>query len=104
MLTEEEKRERAKEARLRYYAKTGYAAQKKYQQNKKNKKAINDKSAEYVREKTKTLNIRFMLGDENGSGRNERDVAIWEHLNKQENKSGYIKDLIAADMEKSNRQ
>lgn len=99
--TEEEKRERKREAQKRYDLKTGYAAQKKYQQKIENKKAIKEKVTDYCRTHTKMLNIRFMLGDESGSGMNDRDTAIWEHLNKQKNKSGYIKDLIEADMKKN---
>lgn len=95
-LTEEEKKERAKAARQKYNAKTDYAAQKKYNAN--NQEKVSSRIAEYLKTYTKIINIRFNLGDESGDGKNERDTAIWEHLNKQKNKSGYIKDLIEADM------
>ena len=96
--TNEEKMERAREARRKYNKKTNYASQKKYQQKEENKEAIRAKVTEYAKTYTKTLNIRFQLGDEFGNGKNERDTAIWDHLNRQDNKSGYIKDLIYDDM------
>ena len=95
-LTEEEKKERAKAARQKYNAKTDFAAQKKY--NETHTEKVSSRVAAYLKTYTKIINIRFNLGDEEGNGKNERDVSIWEHLNKQENKSGYIKDLIEADM------
>lgn len=98
-LTEEEKKQHAKEARKRYYEKTGYASQKAYRERKKQK--VYSQANEYNRLHSKNLSIRFMLGDENGSGANERDIAAWNYLNEKENKAGYIKDLIIADMEKN---
>lgn len=46
--------------------------------------------AKYKREKMKSYGLRFSP--------NEMD--IWEHLQKQPNKSGYIKQLIRDDMNK----
>ena len=94
-LTEEEKKEHAREAKKKYNQRTKYASQKKYQ--RENKEAIQKKSVEYAKAKTKLVTIRFQLGDEQGEGKNDRDVAIWDHLETKENKSGYVKDLIAKD-------
>lgn len=44
----------------------------------------------YKREKTKTVNLRFA----------PPEMHIYEYLSAMDNKSGYIKDLILADMEK----
>lgn len=99
MLSEEEKAKHLKESRAKYAKETGYAAQKKYREEHKDE--MNKALAEYNKTKTKLLNIRFILGDEDGNGRNEDDARIWEHLSKQENKSGYIKRLILADIDKN---
>ena len=70
----------AEEARLRknarqkeYEKRTGYASINKYN-----------------KEKTKSMAIRFM--------QSEYDLVEW--LNEQDNKAGYIKDLIRQDMER----
>ena len=41
-------------------------------------------------EKTKRITIRF----------NPPEMELWEHIQSQENKQGYIKSLIRKDMEK----
>lgn len=98
MLSQEEKKAHAKEARQKYNEKTDYAAQKKY--NETHTEKVNSRVSAYLKAYTKIINIRFQLGDEEGNGKNARDVTIWEYLNKQKNKSGYIKDLIEVDMKK----
>lgn len=42
----------------------------------------------YTKEKSKQMNLKFY----------PPEMDVWEHLQKQENKSGYIKDLIREDM------
>lgn len=59
-----------------YEKRTGYAAQHKY--NKEN---------------TRSITIRFMLNTE---------LDLLEHLDSQQNKAGYIKDLIKKDMKSEN--
>ena len=71
-LTEEEKRERKNARQAEYAKKTGYAANHKY-----------DKA------NTKQYTLKFMKTTESD---------IIEHLDSQENKNGYIKALIRADM------
>lgn len=72
--SEEERREK-KNARQREYAKrTGYAANQKY-----------------MKCSTKVYSFRFMINTESD---------IIEYLEKQENKAGYIKQLIRDDMNK----
>lgn len=46
-------------------------------------------SAKYVKNNVKSVSIRFYPSE----------ADIFEHLNNQENKAGYIKGLIRADME-----
>lgn len=46
--------------------------------------------AKYKREKMKSYGLRF----------SPKEMDIWEHLQKQPNKSGYIKQLIRNDMNK----
>lgn len=73
--TEEEARER-KNARQREYArKTGYAS-----------------NAKYNADKTKMIGIRFVLSTEQD---------LLDYLETKENKSGYVKNLIRADMSKA---
>ena len=48
-------------------------------------------SAKYQREKVKRISTSFYPDDSD----------IWDHLNNQTNKQGYIKQLIRADMERS---
>ena len=43
----------------------------------------------YVRESVKQMTVRFYPSESD----------VWEWLNSQENKAGYVKDLIRADME-----
>ena len=72
--TAEEARER-KNARQREYArKTGYAS-----------------NSQYNAEKTKMIGIRFVISTEQD---------LLDYLETKDNKSGYIKDLIRADMSK----
>lgn len=47
--------------------------------------------AAYKKERTKTVNVRFFPAD----------MDIYNHLSTLENKSGYIKGLIRADMERN---
>ncbi len=47
-------------------------------------------AAKYAREKTKTITLRLY----------PTDTDILEHLGRQENKQGYLKKLIRADMER----
>lgn len=47
-------------------------------------------NAKYVREKVRSLNVRFYPAD----------ADLWEHLSAQPNKQGYVRDLIRADMER----
>lgn len=49
----------------------------------------------YNKEKTSLINIRFVKSTE---------VDILEHLERQPNKSGYIKSLIRADMAKGRKE
>lgn len=50
-------------------------------------------SAKYVKEKVKQTTLAFYPAE----------YDLWEHLQTQPNKAGYIKGLIRADMEKSNK-
>ena len=47
-------------------------------------------SAKYQREKVKRLAVSFYPDD----------AALWEHVQAQPNKQGYIRDLIRTDMER----
>lgn len=47
-------------------------------------------TSKYVREKVRTLTVRFYPAD----------ADVWEHLDAQENKQGYVRGLIRADMER----
>lgn len=77
VFTEEEARER-KNARQREYAKrTGYASSKKYEK---------DNVKRYV--------VKLVVNT-------EQDIIDW--LEEQDNKAGYIKNLIKEDMEKPRR-
>lgn len=71
-LTEEEKRERKNARQKEYEKRTGYAAQKKY--NEAN---------------IKQYTLKFMASTE---------ADMIEHLERQPNKAGYIKALIKKDM------
>ena len=46
---------------------------------------------QYKKENTKCVNVRFFPAD----------MALYEFMQNQPNKSGYIKDLIRADMERN---
>ena len=72
-LTEEEKRERKNARQREYGKKTNYAAQQKYSKTN-----------------VKQFTIRFMTSTEHD---------LIEHLEKQSNKSGYIKNLIKKDID-----
>ena len=71
-LTEEEKRERKNARQSEYSKKTNYAAQRKYEKNT-----------------VKQYTLKFMTSTEDD---------LIEHLEKQPNKTGYIKELIRKDM------
>ena len=71
--TDEEARQRKNQRQREYAKRTGYASQNKY--NKQN---------------TKTINIRLGVND----------IDILEHLDKKNNKAGYIKELIRKDIKK----
>lgn len=55
------------------------------------KRAEKKYKAKYLKESTKSVNIRFF----------PTDMYIYDHLSTVENKTGYIKELIKADMEKA---
>lgn len=59
---------------------------------KKLKKNIAEQQAAYAKENTKSYSFRFML---------KTDSDVIEQLEKQDNKSGYVKTLIREDMKKS---
>lgn len=48
----------------------------------------------YKREKIKRTTVEFT----------PNDLDVWEHLQNQPNKQGYIKDLIRADMERQGQK
>ncbi|MDO5043884.1 MAG: hypothetical protein Q4E22_01125, partial [Coriobacteriia bacterium] len=50
--------------------------------------------AKYKREKMKSYGLRF----------SPKEMDIWEHLQKQANKSGFIKQLIRDDMNKNREE
>ena len=72
-LTDEEKRARKNARQKEYDKKTNYASQQRY-----------------AKQNVRQFTFRFMMNT-------ERDMI--EHLEKQPNKSGYIKALIKKDME-----
>lgn len=74
VLSDEEKRARKNTRQNEYSKRTSYAAQRKYEKNN-----------------VKQYTLKFMIST-------ERDLI--EHLEKQSNKSGYIKELIRKDLKK----
>lgn len=73
--TDEEAKERKRASQREYAKRKGY-----------------DKQAEYLKENTKRITFKLFTPTEDD---------IIAHLETKDNKAGYIKDLIRADMEKN---
>ena len=88
-LSEEEKRLRHNASQKRYLERKGNAANKEYQ-----KKTGYAAQAKYKKNNTRTYSIQFSYNT---------DGDLIEYLESKENRNGYIRDLVRADMQSLQR-